>query len=87
MLVASTAGDPAEEIVRYARAHDIDLIVLGTRGRTGFSRALLGSVAERVARPEADRRVAGPSRRRLGWGIRAPLPVRAGTEIPRQSMS
>jgi len=31
-------------------ADHIDLIVLGTHGRTGFSRALLGSVAERVIR-------------------------------------
>ena len=50
VVIASTAGDPAEEIVRYAMAHDIDLIVLGTHGRTGLSRALLGSVAERVIR-------------------------------------
>jgi nucleotide-binding universal stress UspA family protein len=43
-------GAPATEIVRYARDHPIDLIVMGTHGRTGMSRALLGSVAERVVR-------------------------------------
>jgi nucleotide-binding universal stress UspA family protein len=43
-------GSAAERIVRYAHANDIDLIVLGTHGRTGFTHALLGSVAERVAR-------------------------------------
>ena len=48
--VANTRGDPAEEILRYARGHAIDLIVVGTHGRTGFSRAILGSVAERVVR-------------------------------------
>ena len=43
-------GDAAEEIVRYARRHAIDLIVLGAHGRTGVSPALLGSVTERVIR-------------------------------------
>jgi nucleotide-binding universal stress UspA family protein len=48
--VASNRGDPADEIVRYASGHGIDLIVLGTHGRTGISRFLMGSVAERVIR-------------------------------------
>ncbi|MBI2216878.1 MAG: universal stress protein [Candidatus Rokubacteria bacterium] len=43
-------GVPAREIVKYARDHAIDLIIMGTHGRTGMSRALLGSVAERVVR-------------------------------------
>ncbi len=43
-------GDPAEQIVRFASAHHVDALVLATRGRTGISRALLGSVAERVVR-------------------------------------
>src|SRR5688572_14147865 len=47
---ATTAGDPAQEILRYAPRHAIDLIVLGTHGRTGMSRLLLGSAAERVLR-------------------------------------
>ena len=50
LVVASHRGDEAEEIVNYAKQRGIDLIVLGTHGRTGFSRALLGSVAERVVR-------------------------------------
>ena len=41
------------EIVRYARANDIDLIVIGTHGRTGLSHVFLGSVAERVVRKAA----------------------------------
>jgi nucleotide-binding universal stress UspA family protein len=50
VLVRAPAGDPAHEIARYAREHGVDLIVIGTHGRTGVSRALLGSVAERVIR-------------------------------------
>jgi nucleotide-binding universal stress UspA family protein len=38
------------EIVRYAREHDADLIVIGTHGRTGMSHLLIGSCAERVVR-------------------------------------
>ena len=47
---ALLSGRIAREIVRYARERHIDLIVLGTHGRTGFSRAILGSVAEAVVR-------------------------------------
>ena len=43
-------GSAADTIVDYADRNGVELIVLGTRGRTGFSRALLGSVAERVTR-------------------------------------
>jgi len=43
-------GDPATEIVRYCRDAGIDLIVMGTHGRTGVERFLMGSVAERVLR-------------------------------------
>lgn len=43
-------GDPAPAIVEYAQSQGIDLIVVGTHGRTGVSRVLLGSVAERVVR-------------------------------------
>ena len=43
-------GRPARAIVEYATAADIDHIVMGSHGRTGASRILLGSVAELVAR-------------------------------------
>lgn len=43
-------GDPAAEIVGYAREARFDLIVMGTHGRTGLDRIVLGSVAERVLR-------------------------------------
>lgn len=43
-------GPPFLEIVRYAKENDIDLIVLGTHGRSGLVHVLLGSVAEKVVR-------------------------------------
>ena len=43
-------GSPRAEIIRYARQHDIDLIVLATHGRTGLAHVLMGSVAESVVR-------------------------------------
>jgi nucleotide-binding universal stress UspA family protein len=43
-------GDPAGEIVRFGRDTGIDLIVMGTHGRTGMERLLMGSVAEKVLR-------------------------------------
>ncbi|MGH7172393.1 MAG: universal stress protein [Gemmataceae bacterium] len=43
-------GDPAEEIFRAAQDLKADLIVMGTHGRTGLSRLLMGSVAEQVVR-------------------------------------
>jgi nucleotide-binding universal stress UspA family protein len=43
-------GDPVLEILRIARESKCDLIVMGTHGRTGFGRLLMGSVAEEVLR-------------------------------------
>lgn len=43
-------GRPAEEIVRLARDEHVDLIVMGTHGRTGLRHLLAGSVAEAVMR-------------------------------------
>ena len=43
-------GDPANEIVRYAADATVDVIVIGTHGRTGVDRLMLGSVAEKVMR-------------------------------------
>jgi nucleotide-binding universal stress UspA family protein len=43
-------GVPYEEILKFAKAHDIDMIVIGTHGRKGLDRAILGSTAERVVR-------------------------------------
>lgn len=43
-------GDPARVILDTALSERADLVVVGTHGRTGFKRALLGSVAETVLR-------------------------------------
>jgi nucleotide-binding universal stress UspA family protein len=43
-------GDAAGEIARYAADANMDLIVMGTHGRTGLERMLLGSVAEQTLR-------------------------------------
>jgi nucleotide-binding universal stress UspA family protein len=47
---ALRVGPPAEEIVHYAEICDIDLIIMGTHGRSGIAHALMGSVAEEVVR-------------------------------------
>jgi nucleotide-binding universal stress UspA family protein len=43
-------GDPATTILRWAEQHAPDLIVVGTHGRRGVRRLLLGSVAEQILR-------------------------------------
>jgi nucleotide-binding universal stress UspA family protein len=43
-------GEPAQAIVDFASSEGVDLIVMGTHGRTGLRRLLMGSVAEVVVR-------------------------------------
>ncbi|QDU93577.1 universal stress protein [Lignipirellula cremea] len=43
-------GPPAQALVQFAAEEGVDLIVMGTHGRTGLSRLLMGSVAEEVIR-------------------------------------
>jgi nucleotide-binding universal stress UspA family protein len=50
VLTAVIFGRPTREIVAYAARHGIDMIVMGTHGRTGVAHALLGSVAAVVVR-------------------------------------
>ena len=43
-------GDPASEILRFSEEYGVDLIVMGSHGRSGPSRWVLGSVTEKVLR-------------------------------------
>ena len=43
-------GQPADAIIRFAHERDVDLIVMGTHGRSGLQHVFLGSVAEKVVR-------------------------------------
>ena len=50
VALLKTSDNPADEIVKYAAAHEIGLIVMGTHGRTAVARMFVGSVAEKVVR-------------------------------------
>ncbi len=50
VVEAAKVGNAVEEIVKYAKEQEIDLIVLGTHGHMGFAHLLMGSVAEKVVR-------------------------------------
>ena len=45
-----TMGDPAGEVVRMATDENAEMIIIGTHGRTGMTRLLMGSVAEAIVR-------------------------------------
>jgi nucleotide-binding universal stress UspA family protein len=49
-VTAVEPGVPDDAVVEYAADEDCDLIVMGTHGRTGLERYLLGSVTERTVR-------------------------------------
>jgi len=44
------SGNPAEEIIKYSQLSGVDLIIMSTHGRSGFSRIVFGSVADKVIR-------------------------------------
>ena len=46
----TVVGNPARETVAFAEETDIDHIIVGSHGRSGVSRVLLGSVAEKIVR-------------------------------------
>ena len=48
--LALKRGNPAEEILAFAKQKKVDLILMSTHGRTGLTHALMGSVAEKVVR-------------------------------------
>ncbi|AFY48648.1 universal stress protein UspA-like protein [Nostoc sp. PCC 7524] len=47
------AGEPSEEIIRLANIHKTDLIIIGSRGLTGMTRIVLGSVSNQVVEEAA----------------------------------
>jgi len=47
---AIEVGKPTQTIVEYAEDHDIDHVVMGSHGRKGVTRILLGNVAEKIVR-------------------------------------
>jgi nucleotide-binding universal stress UspA family protein len=50
LVLSMLEGTPEQRIVDYATDTDIDLVVMGTHGRSGLGRRLVGSVTERVVR-------------------------------------
>jgi nucleotide-binding universal stress UspA family protein len=50
VAVTKTSNGPADAILDYARENGVDLIVMGTHGRSGVAHLFMGSVAERVVR-------------------------------------
>jgi nucleotide-binding universal stress UspA family protein len=48
VIETSSSISAADEIIKYAKERDVDLIVVGTKGRSGMSKAFLGSVASKV---------------------------------------
>jgi nucleotide-binding universal stress UspA family protein len=47
-IVETSSISAADAIIGYAQEKDVDLIVVGTKGRSGMSKALLGSVASKI---------------------------------------
>ena len=43
-------GNPSDELIRYAEEKKMDIVIMGTLGKTGLDRLLLGSVAENLVR-------------------------------------
>lgn len=50
ITTATASGRPARQILAYAEENDIDRIVMGTHGRSGLARLLLGSLSDLVSR-------------------------------------
>lgn len=50
IITAVLDGHPAEELDKYAGTHDVALIIIGSHGRMGLDRLLIGSVADKIIR-------------------------------------
>jgi len=70
-------GDPGRAICNYAHDHGAELIVVPSHGRSGFTRLLLGSVAERIVRHAPCPVLV----------LRTPAPVEAANPAPNQPSS
>jgi len=66
-VVERNAASPADAITKVAASVSADLLVLGTRGRSGLAKLLLGSVCEAVLRTADLDVLAVPPRRALDW--------------------
>jgi universal stress protein A len=62
LIPVTVDGTPATQILRYTEEADIDLIIMGTHGRTGLAHIVMGSVAEHVLRHAARPVLTVPSR-------------------------
>ena len=51
--IVTKSGREAEEIIKFSKNEKVDLIVMGTHGRTGIEHVILGSVAEKVIQHSA----------------------------------
>jgi len=58
-------GHPAEEIIKYAEKNSIDLIVMGTLGKSGLERFLMGSVVDKVIRNSKIPVIAVPAKEKI----------------------
>jgi nucleotide-binding universal stress UspA family protein len=76
-----TAGEPAPAIVEHATRAAADLIVMGTQGRSGLSRVLLGSVAERVLREAPCPVMTVPPRAQESTGVASFDPILCASDF------
>jgi nucleotide-binding universal stress UspA family protein len=68
-------GDPATAVLQIAQERQCDLIVMGTHGRTGLGRLLIGSVAEQVVRKASCPVLTVKTPQRLGRSLLEPVAV------------
>jgi nucleotide-binding universal stress UspA family protein len=47
-IIETSSISAADEIIKYSKEKDVDLVLVGTKGRSGMTKALLGSVASKV---------------------------------------
>lgn len=79
--VRLAAGEPARVIVERAKQEAADLVVMGTQGRSGLSRVVLGSVAERVIRGAPCPVMAVPPGARASGGVAPFDPVLCASDF------